>query len=462
MRLFLAVLTLILVFLQGAQAKPVGGGTTSNTLEGTEETDILVNQAELDNWKKMDGLVVHDVTVKGLVRTRLKAIQWLMRTKKDNPFLESTFFHDLQILFNTGNLYDLEGQVEKDESGGVHVTVNLKDKWTLFPALGGQQGGGSATYGGGLFDSNVLGYMVNSSILFWNFNGSTSYDINANQEYFAGTDQMWSLDWQDNIEAQTVHSYNGTALGLFAWRRQQKEIMLGTHLEGPWRVFFYASVFQDSVFLNSLNFSANVPYLGLQQRFYPKFIYGKVDWNNYQESGYEATAQPTVANVIGGGPQYLALELDFKRVWKVGAKERDNLAVYVSTSHMTSAGPNFLYQVGGYYNIRGYSDMREFGRDVAFTNLEWRPYLFRHRWDLFDLDLMVVQGCLFTDAGSAWGDSSLTGETQAAQFHMLWSAGAGLRINMVKFAGAILRLDWAQTLSPNEGVGFSLGIGQFF
>jgi outer membrane protein assembly factor BamA len=75
---------------------------------------------------------------------------------------------------------------------------------------------------------------------------------------------------------------------------------------------------------------------------------------------------------------------------------------------------------------------------------------------------MVVQGCLFTDAGSAWGDSSLTGETQAAQFHMLWSAGAGLRINMVKFAGAILRLDWAQTLSPNEGVGFSLGIGQFF
>jgi outer membrane protein assembly factor BamA len=129
---------------------------------------------------------------------------------------------------------------------------------------------------------------------------------------------------------------------------------------------------------------------------------------------------------------------------------------------MSDGGPNFLYNVGGYYNVRGYSDMREFGRNMTFANFEWRPYLFEHRWKILWADLMVVQGCIFSDAGSAWGDSSLTGQSQESDFHPLWSAGLGLRVNMVKFAGAIARLDWARTISPDEGIGFSFGVGQFF
>jgi outer membrane protein assembly factor BamA len=459
---FLLCFSLFILSSIIASARPMMGGEEIGESAAESDSDLVVSEAQILEWKKLDGLSVHEITVDGLVRTRLTALHWLMHTKKDSPFSSAVFARDLQVLFNTGNLYDLSGDVERDEGGGVHLVIRLKDKWTLFPVFGGQQGGGSSTFGGGVFDSNLLGYMVNSSVLFWSFNGATSYDINANQEYFAGTDNMWSLDWQDNIEAQTVHLYNGSSAGQFAWRRQQKEVMLGTHLNGPWRILGYASVFQDSLFNNDGNFNVHIPYAGLQQRIYPKFIYGKVNWNNYQEEGFEIAAQTTIANFVGGGPQYAALELDYKQVWKTGTRDRDNTAFNFSTSHMTSSGPNFLYQVGGYYNIRGFSDMREFGRDNAFANLEWRPYLFRHRWQFLDLDLMVVQACLFTDAGSAWGDSSLTGEASAANFHLLWSAGAGLRVNMVRFAGAILRLDWAQTLSPNEGVGFSLGVGQFF
>jgi outer membrane protein assembly factor BamA len=451
------ILTLNFIFNSVSFARP---GMTGGGAEG--EAELIYSESEMKEWKSYDGKVVHSIQVNGLVRTRLQSILWLMGTKTSGPFSGEQLGKDLQVLYNTGNLYDLKGQVQNDEAGGVLVTISLRDKWTLFPVLGAQGGGGSSTLGGGVFESNLLGYMVNSSVLIWTFNGTTSYDINANQEYFAGTDTMWSLDWQDNIEPETVHNYNGNVVGQFAWRRQQKEVMLGTHFAGPWRFLAYASVFQDSVFNNDGAFNINIPYQGLQQRFYPKAIFGKVDWTNYQEYGFELTMQPTAANLIGGGPQYQALEVDYKQVWKSGPKDKDNIAIYLSTSHLTNGGPNFIYQVGGYYNVRGYSDYREFGRDVAFTNLEWRPYLARHRWELLDLDLMVVQGCLFTDFGSAWGDPSLTGESAAQNFHLLWSAGAGLRINMVKFAGAILRLDWAQTLSPNEGVGFSFGVGQFF
>jgi len=440
-----------------AWARPnVGGGLAES------ETDLIVSEAQKDQWAKFEGQRVHQITVIGLVRTRLVAIEWLMHTKRGEVFNTQQFVQDLQTLYNTGNLYDLVGNLESDGHGGVDVTVTLKDKWTLFPVIGGQAGGGSQTVGAGVFESNMLGYMVNTSLLVWNFNGTTSFDLNANQEYFAGTEHMWSLDWQDNIEAQTAHNFNGSVAGNFAWRRQQNEFMLGTHLEGPWRVYAYASVYRDSIANNDGGFFINIPYQGVQQRIYPKFIYGKVDWTNYQESGFELTVQPTLANLVGAGPEYFALELDFKKVWKTGAKDKDNTAIYLSTSHMTSAGPNFLYNLGGYYNVRGYSDMREVGRDMAFANLEWRPYLLRQRWNFLDLDLMVIQGCLFTDAGSAWGDSSLTGDPLAANFHLLWSAGAGLRVNWVKFAGAILRLDWAQTITPAEGVGFSFGIGQFF
>ena len=428
----------------------------------SDESEVVVRPEQSEAWKAFDGQIVRSITINGLIRTRLISIQWLMSVKKGEDFKSEAFSRDLQVLYNTGNLYDIQGDVTPDPQGGVDVTVSFKDKWTLFPAFGAQGGGGSSTVGGGIFESNLLGYLVNSSVLVWSFNGTTSYDINANQEYFAGTDMMWSLDWQDNIEAQTVHYANGNVAGQFAWRRQQKEIMLGVHAEGPWRFLFYTSVYADSVFNNDGGFNIKIPYMGLQQRFYPKAIFGRVNWTNYQENGFEFTLQPTVTNLIGPGPQWQALELDFKQVWKTGEKNKDNIAIYLSTSHMTQGGPNFIYEVGGYYNVRGYVDLREFGRDVAFANFEWRPYLFRHRYDFLDLDLMVVQGCIFSDIGSAWGDSSLTGESAASVQKILWSAGAGLRIHWVRFAGAILRLDWAQTLSPNEGVGFSFGIGQFF
>jgi outer membrane protein assembly factor BamA len=227
------------------------------------------------------------------------------------------------------------------------------------------------------------------------------------------------------------------------------------------RLFFYASIFQDSVYSNSANFNLAPPSL-LQQKINPKLIIGRVNITDYLEEGAEVTLQPLVANFVGSGPQYLAIETDFKKVFIVGERNRDNIACYLSLSSMGNGGPNYLYNVGGYHNVRGYSDMREFGRRMAFANVEYRPYLFSHRFELLNLDLMTIQGSLFSDVGSAWGDSALTGESAADAFRPLWSGGVGLRIKMVRFAAALLRLDFAQTISPAEGFGISFGIGQFF
>src|SRR6185437_4054350 len=197
-----------------------------------------------------NGRTVHDITVNGLKRTKRKVVDLLTKTKSGRPFDAHQFWLDLQALFNTGNLYDLTGDVEDDGNGGVNVTINLKDKWTLLPAAGAQGGGGSSTVGGGVVEQNFLGYMAYASAFFWTFNGANSYEINLNQEYWKDTQTMWAADWQDNTEVQSPHYTNGQPAGLFAWRRQQKEIMLGTHTTNHWRIYGYMSIYKDSVFEN--------------------------------------------------------------------------------------------------------------------------------------------------------------------------------------------------------------------
>jgi hypothetical protein len=64
--------------------------------------------------------------------------------------------------------------------------------------------------------------------------------------------------------------------------------------------------------------------------------------------------------------------------------------------------------------------------------------------------------------GSAFGDSSLTGDQGTKNIDFLWSAGLGFRANFLHFAGAIIRFDLARTVHPDEGLGLSFGVGQFF
>jgi hypothetical protein len=75
---------------------------------------------------------------------------------------------------------------------------------------------------------------------------------------------------------------------------------------------------------------------------------------------------------------------------------------------------------------------------------------------------VVLQGNIFQDAGIMWLNSEET-HTQDTHSHVqLYSGGLGVRFHFVQFAGAILALDVARTISPDEGIGLALNVGQFF
>jgi len=430
---------------------PAGGSGLSKS------TDATIVQ----KFQSYDGKIIGQFQISGLKRTKEQAARWQMKSLEGSIFNSQTLAQDIQNLYNTGVLYDIEPfvSVSEENSQELRLVISLKDKWTLFPVGGGQGGGGSIIYGGGLYDSNLAGYFINAMVLGYNFNGVFSYDINLNQEYIAGTQTMGSFDWSSNVNPTIIHKKDGSAVGDYIWQRQQEQVMIGTHWAGPIRALVYASLYNDSILVRNGNINVSA-YSGAQYRLQPKLIFGRANILNFLEEGGEFSVRPTFANFFGPVNNYESLELSYKNVSVLS--HDSNLAFNVSGSLSSAVTSIYQFQVGGYTNVRGYIDNRQLGLYSTFANLEYRPKLFSTDIGLFDLGEAILQGCVFTDAGSAWGDSGLTGEAQNLQASFIWSAGVGIRLNFLHFAGAIMRLDVARTISPDEGSGFSFGVGQFF
>lgn len=440
-----------------------GNSAGLNSLGGGENARF--DTSLVARLEKFNGAVVSRLSFLGLVRTKEQAARWLMKTTEGQVFDSDQLARDIQALYNTGDLYDVQAQVDwsQTQHGQIDVIITLKDKWTLLPFAGVQGGGGALTYGGGLFDTNLFGYFINGMIQFYNYNGVFSYNVLAYQEYVKGTQTMASTSVSNNVNPTIIYNLDRSSAGNYAWDRQQEEIMVGTHLYGNGqlvRLFFTGDVYTDDMVSNvGVNaFTDN----GVQYRFQPRAIFGRANIVEYLENGTELTIHPSAANFFGPVAAYQGLDVNYKyvKILPHGA----NFGFNIFAGSMSQAPPPYEYQVGGYSNLRGYANSRQTGPYIAVESIEYRPLIYKTRWSPLgiDLDWVVLQGCIFSDAGSAWGDATLTGDPGSQEFRPLWSAGAGVRLNFLHFAGAIMRLDFARTINPDEGWGVSFGVGQFF
>jgi len=423
-------------------------------------SDAILDKSIIENFKQYDGKIIGKTNIIGLRRTHERALLWIMKSTQGQIFSAEQLAKDKQIIENTGNLYDIFPSVKlsQDRTDQVDITIDLRDKWTLLPVFGSQGGGGSITYGGGVVESNLAGYLVNAQAIGYNYNGIFSYDLNFNQEYVAGTQTMAYVDWVNSINPTIIHNIDGSSAGNFTWQRQQEEFMVGTHLDGPIRLMLIGDLYYDNLLLvNAVNVST---FSGSQYRAQPTVILGRSNIQGFLENGHELTFHTTAANFLGPVQAYQGIDGSFKKVYLL--PHEGNFAYFIFAGGMSLAPPPYEYEVGGYANIRGYITDRQVGPYISYANMEYRPLLFKYRFSAPYIDLVAVQGCVFTDAGSAWGDSTLTGDQASKNINLLWSAGLGFRANFLHFAGAIIRMDLARTLHPDEGLGLSFGVGQFF
>lgn len=378
--------------------------------------------------------------------------------KEGTPFSAERLGQDIQALYNTGVLYEISADVTKVSESEIDITMKLEDKWTLLPVAGAKGGGGSLTVGGGLLDANVGGYFFKALLIGYSYNGVFSYFGSVSHDNIAGKQLIGRIKWADDVNPTLVHNIDGSANGEFSWRRQSRAFMIGRHF-GVNRVTLNTEIFSDSL-LEAQNVQAFV-YSGNQYLSHLKLALGTVNRSDYLEKGTELTFQFSSANYFGPAPAYQSAGINLKQVFVVN--QNQNFGYFIRAAQMTqTAPPPYQFLVGGYDSIRGFMTARQIGPYTLYNNIEYRPLLTFSGSSFLDAGPVAIQGCVFNDMGAAWGDSTLTRDSSAKNFNLLWSMGAGLRFNFIHFAGVIVRVDVARTLRPDEGLGVSFGVGQFF
>jgi len=387
----------------------------------------------LDSLSQWNGKVIQKITIQGLVRTHEYAVRWLTTQTEGDTFDAEIWSHGVRKLYNTQALYDIITEVKPADGDKIELVLKITDKWTLVPDINIQGSQSALFWQVGAFDNNLLGNFTIISIVYGQFNGLANYDLNVSQEWILNTDYMASID---------ISQYTNTPLDAAGWTRTQQELLIGRRFPPKIRLFAPIDFYQDT---------GLETFSGQQWAISPTFILGRSNLTNYLEEGYEWTVATNIVNPQTTDKNYAALKTGLKLTKVVGGKS--NFALYSAVGGTLAPLRSYQYYLGGYNTVRGYGTYRLIGPSFGVLNLEYRPYLWSYRSALPFLDWVVFQGCVFTDWGAVLGKGVL---------QTLGSVGVGLRMNFVKYAGSILRFDYAQTLSPNEGTGFSFSIGQFF
>jgi hypothetical protein len=413
---------------------------------------------DLSSLVEYEGKEISEIQFHGLIWTQENAIRWLLGGEKGEKFNIEKWKIGLHKIYNTGVLYDLKTEVTFKEDGTLKIDFSAIDKWPILPYVNFQGGGGAANLGLGILHTNLFGYFTNGTFNFSSFNGFFAYDVNLSQEWIGKTDYVALVDISRTGYPISVLNPTGQIVENFSWYRNQQQIMAGKRIGDSIRFYNYLEFYQDTLTQDSDAMVASVN-SQFQFRYRPTIIFGRSNWTNFLEQGYELNFSPWVAN-FWSKDIYAGFSASLKQVFIIS--KNDNLAYIVNIAATTSRNLPYQYHLGGYDTARGFNSYRFLGSYLFNSTVEYRPYLWSDRFSFLGVDQIALQGCLFIDMGVLVNDSAAVHSELKNRSLGLLSAGLGLRLNFVRFAGAILRFDFARTISPDEGFGFSFGIGQFF
>lgn len=411
---------------------------------------------DIEAWRTFNGREIREVRIHGLKWTKENAVRLLLSQRAGDIFMAEVWVKGIHKLYNTTVIYDIRTDIQSDDDGKIGIDLWVGDRWTLLPFGIAQGGGGSTNFGVGIWDGNSFGYFTQLAASYNEFDSVGSYDFNLYQEFFLDTELMGGADISATGTPVSLQADNGQPLGSYTWLRHQQQLLIGRRFEPKIRLFSYFETFQDQMVDNSQTPEVQV-YRENQYRIRPTMIWGRSDLTNYLEQGFELTVAPTFANFFTARRDYYQWVTTYKRTMISG---NTNFAFFINTGAMTGAPIPYLFHLGGYDTVRGFSTNRAVGEFYVNYNLEYRPYLFTARFPL--IDRVVFQGCLFQDMGNMWNSSNLAATGRVNSSIFLLSNGVGLRLNFLKFASAIVRLDVARTTVPDEGWGGGFGVGQFF
>jgi outer membrane protein assembly factor BamA len=428
---------------------------------------FLNPQAHADNsvvaqyFPQYNNLTVKKLEIHGLVRSRESTVRWILGTHEGKPFNPQAWQNGVERLYKTESVYDIRSAITQSNNE-IEISLTLEDKWTLFPYFAFQGGGGSVSFSSGLFDTNLFGTFTNVYAGGGYLDGEYSYEFGASQKWFLQSTFSVAADVAKVVQPVTLQNTQGDTLANFTWARSREAFTVGRQTNELiyWELTIEA--FKDSLKVSNALARGFVFDDVKQWRLAPTLHVGKVAHADYLEQGHELTLSGFDANPFNPQRDYHGAQAAWKHV--IFLPDTRNIAYYLSFAHMTAAPIAYQYRLGGFDSVRGFAMNRIFGLDSARANFEYRATLFTCKLPVFDVGRMVMQGALFTDAGDSWHSANidLSGHATQTGTRFLYSAGAGVRAFFLHFANALVRLDVAKAVEPNEGFNVAFGVGQFF
>ncbi len=335
------------------------------------------------------------------------------------------------------------------DGDSVDIEFDLREVWTLLPLVALGRTDGKLDWSVGVHERNLLGFYLQTVVLYRRFEGRNSGHIAATFPRFLGKDLAvgFAIAQQREIDPLQFHSTRYD----YEYLRKAVSGSLGHRLKEKLYIQGYGGYDRENWQL----ITPDTLGLALTSIDYPRYsigvgaIVGRVYFDRYFYIGDDVSFDVTAINEL--------TESQFNK-WRfsiTGRKYiiRDPFNFAIRLRLQTSSADERVrpYAISGESNVRGTPEKVERGDHVLIGNFE-------ARWRTLDTRVLYGQLVTFVDYGAIWGRGREIGDAFADPY---CTVGVGIRGSIKQFLGRVGRLDVA--LNPRDGsVSLYLSTSQFF
>ncbi len=433
-------------------------------------------------WHRYQGRLIKRIEVTGLRRTRVWRLKHWLDTRVGRPFDAETLRHDIRRILNMQLFRPMLVRVDP-EGKGVVIRIQTKDKWSLLPYFNMFFNLGTVSVITGVYDVNTFGFLsyVDLQVMLFTYLPVTaksirpgflfvlqvprlgglpfSYYINARAQMTLRANVRWIEETQDQpsffevdyFQLERYGGYHSLTWEPFQWFRV-----------GVQQVLRYD---RYKLVKGADPLKVPLPQSGLTHAFGMTASFGYTRYRDYMQHGIVlGMTLEGASTALGSDSDHVRFYAQCRAYYSFGSKW-GNLAARLGGGYMKGGTHANLFAVGSWTGFRGFATAQFTARSYVYGNVEYRTGLWRMGFPIasiipyFKGKIFQLQGAVFADMGAVAGGGVYRPTERGRP---LISIGAGLRAGIVNLYKAILRIDFAYTLSPYRTYDLIIATQQYF
>ncbi len=402
--------------------------------------------------------IVSEIEIIGLWRTKPSVVKRELLFQENDVLTTQDLLLSVQRLKNLQIFSKVIPLLALQPDNKVKLTLQFQEKWTTIP-FANISGGGGTTYAyAGVYDINTFGRYIETGIQYDNWNGRHGGVAWLRAPRFLNQRLLFGVDVMKTKRVRELYTQTAKSQGSYTLDKSMLHFILKKEITPYFQVGARLSLNRSNIIefeTNSVTNDATIKQLNNSREhtvlFKTLFIeLGKLNYENYLVDGTFTTlsikhSNPAVISDIS------ITQMDWlnRIFWRL--PYHANIGLRLNFGWTNTQDIQYLYNVGGFNNIRGYLDGQFRSSTYWQANAEYRIPSYRSHW-------LVLQHIFFVDTVSTGNELSEL-KNNTLQYS---SAGFGLRIISPRIYSFNGRIDVAVLTSGNSPSYISFGAQQFF